>query len=158
MQHNEKDGVNVTFKLVDIIIPKYSFVVPPQDKPIKLDHQYTIEVNSGVFFDAEKKNVIVVLHTKYFYDKEKQILVSDLVTQTVYGIENFGEVIKQKNKDEFDVPDQLLLTLFSIALSSTRGIMMEKSSNNFLQKVFIPIVDPKELIKKRDKSEQKEDK
>lgn len=151
MQHKKTDKLDIRFRLKDIVTPKYSFTAPRITEPITPDYQYTIEVNSGVIIENERKEIVIILHIKIFYDKEKEILISDLVTNTIYEIENFNEVIKKKNKKESEAPNQLIITLLSIALSTTRGILIEKNSDNFLQKVFIPIVNPKDLLNQKKK-------
>ncbi len=151
MQHKKPNKLDITFRLKDVVIPKYSFIAPRISEPLTPDHQYTIEVNSGVLIEKGRKEIIIILHIKIFYDKEKEILISDLGTNTIYEIENFDKVIKKKNKNEYQAPDQLVITLLSIALSTTRGIMIEKNSDNFLHKVFIPVVSPKDLLAKKKK-------
>ena len=152
MQPN-KDIKQISFKLKDIVVPKYSFIVPQEEKITVPDHPFTFEIKSGVFFNEEQKVCIIVLHTKTFFDPEKEKLICDLVTQTVFEIENFDEIIKKEN-DGLTAPDQIVKTFLSIAISTTRGIFMMKNSDNFLQKVFIPIVNPSDLFK-NGKDEQK---
>lgn len=146
MQHS--DGMKqISFKLKDIVIPKYSFNVPQGFNIPQADYPFTFEVNSGVFFNEEQKLCIIGMQIKTFYEPEKENLLCELVTQTVFEIENFNEVIKKEN-NALIAPDQAVKTFISISISTTRGIFMMKNSENFLHKVFIPIINPNDLFKK----------
>lgn len=50
------------------------------------------------------------------------------------------------NEDShFVLPKGLVVTLLSIALSTTRGVLMTKSEGNILSKEILPLVDPREI-------------
>lgn len=147
MQLNS-NNISFTFALKDIIIPHYSLNIPfnfvPPTSPAE---QLPIEIGTGIIFDEDNKAIVINLHIKIFSDSKKEILLCDLITQTIYEISNFSEIIHKKAESEFDAPDLVVHTLIGIALSTTRGILMEKNAGNFLNKVFIPIVKPADLFK-----------
>jgi len=145
MQPNNQ--IKISFKLKDIVIPRYSFNIPQGFKVPEPGYPFTFEINSGILFNEEKKLCIIVLHTKTFYEPEKENLICELITQTVFEIDNFSEVMK-KDGDTISAPDQIITTFISISISTTRGIYMMKNSENFLHKVLVPIINPNELFRK----------
>jgi hypothetical protein len=140
--------MNFSFRLLDIIVPHFSFSTPKNFKIPEPEYQYTIEIGSGIHFDEGKKLIVITLNFRIYTNSKKESLLSELITQFLYEIENFNEVIKKEKSNEFTAPDVLLHTLLGISVSTTRGIFMERNSGNFLNKVFIPIVKPADLINK----------
>lgn len=141
------NNITFTFSLKDIIIPHYSINIPLNFVlPVSPTDQFPIEIGTGIIFDENQKVIVINLHIKIYSDSKKNILLSDLNTQTVFEISNFSEVVVKKSESEFIAPDIVLHTLLGISLSTTRGIFMEKNSGNFLHKVFIPIVKPADLL------------
>lgn len=150
MQLKTEQG-KFTFQLVDIIVPHFSVSIPadiklPENSSKK---QFPIEIGTGVHFNEKEKLIIINLHVKVFINDQKEQLLSEIVTQTVYEIENFEEVVEKKSPNEYVSPDIMLHTLVGISLSTTRGIFLEKNSGNFLHKIFIPIVKPGDLLKNK---------
>jgi len=63
-----------------------------------------------------------------------------------YIVDNLKDfVIKGKDKKK-TVSGKLGITLISIAYSSTRGIVLERTQGTYLNGIILPIIDPKELL------------
>ena len=63
-----------------------------------------------------------------------------------FKIDNLKDTIKVTN-DNIQVPDNILITLLTIAISSARGIIIAKTAGAFINKYYLPILDPNEILK-----------
>lgn len=71
--------------------------------------------------------------------------------QFFFGIENMDDFI---SNDKVIHP-QLVTTLLSIAYSTLRGIILERTSSTFLGAVILPVVSPLKLLKDENESSGK---
>jgi hypothetical protein len=86
--------------------------------------------------------VMVIIGVKIF-DNDKANLLGDVATNCMFFIENFSEIITTKADNTFVIPDNLLIVLNSISLSTTRGILWSSFRGTPLHTALLPIVDPK---------------
>jgi len=64
----------------------------------------------------------------------------------IFSVDNFASFVNSETK-KVDFPKQLITSLSSIALSTTRGIMFEQFRGTFLNGAILPILDPALLEK-----------
>lgn len=135
--------IDITFRIASIKTLK--FLIENIDEAIKID-KATFEFNISVamFADPLKKIIGFNIAVEVFTDKTKQLKLSELVTQTVYEIVNFNDVISHDEANKLiNIPDPFMTTLISIALSTSRGIFAAKTEGSVLSGVYIPVMDPK---------------
>lgn len=140
-------------KIIDISfgissIKTLKFMIENIEQATKID-KATLEFNISVamFVDPQKEIIGFNVIIDIFLDKNKTLKVSELITQVVYHIVNFDEVIKPNiDKIGLDIPNQFITTLISIALSTSRGIFAAKTEGSVLDGVYMPIVDPKAFL------------
>lgn len=77
------------------------------------------------------------------YDEDKSVHASIKVAFT-FGIDNFADF---KSGDDVDFPDQFLVSMVSISISTLRGIMYSQFRGTFLNNTILPIIDPKSFVK-----------
>ncbi|MGK9367941.1 hypothetical protein ACSSWA_03475 [Melioribacter sp. Ez-97] len=115
------------------------------NKIIKENINFDVKIGLGL---EEKNNIIhistfiKILKTKK-NDKDK---LCELITQISYQVEELKKFINPDDK-EIKLPDILVHTLISISLSTTRGILSEKTRGTILEDIYLPILDPKKFIK-----------
>jgi hypothetical protein len=111
----------------------------------KVDNQniiFNFDITSEIQVSAEHKMVMVIIGVKIF-DNDKANLLGDVATNCMFFIENFSEIITTKADNTFVIPDNLLIVLNSISLSTTRGILWSSFRGTPLHTALLPIVDPK---------------
>lgn len=140
---NDKDNINITFKIASIKTLKFLIDnVEAATKTAITSFEFNLSIAS--FVDSSKKIIGFNVIVDVFTDKSLSVKVSELITQIVYDIVNFEQVVyHDKDKKELKIPDPFMTTLLSIALSTTRGIFAAKTEGSVLDKVYIPVLDPK---------------
>jgi len=90
-------------------------------------------------YDEDLKLVKVNIVVAYEYE-EKQLLKID--TDTVFEFISFdGFLVKEDSVDK-----KVLATLLGIAFSTVRGIIINRTIGSFINKFYLPIINPTEII------------
>ena len=64
-----------------------------------------------------------------------------------YFVDNLKDFIINGNDEKKTVSGKLGVTLISIAYSTVRGIVLERTQGTYLNGIILPIIDPRELLK-----------
>ncbi len=72
----------------------------------------------------------------------------------------FEEVLKKNEKGQADIPDDLLITLFSVSYSSIRGILVAQTAGTDYSNYLLPLIETSEFrtMLKKITGEAKEEK
>lgn len=106
---------------------------------VEADSTFKFNINIEHKIDPSKNILIVVTAVNIFIEKEKDI-VGSIKTSVIYEIANLLDFLTDKG---FELPQDLVTTLNSIALSTSRGMMFSQFRGTFLHNTFLPILDPK---------------
>jgi hypothetical protein len=139
----DKDITTFSFQIKAIELLDYSMVAPQQQQSgittnqfdIKIEHRYTIE-----------KNRVFVVCTISIYNEQKNQLLGSLKSSCMYHVENLESFFEQNTKS-LQLPDQLVITLNSIAVSTTRGLMFSQFRGTSLHNAVLPVIDPTSFLK-----------
>lgn len=63
-----------------------------------------------------------------------------------YRVKDLGGYMDIRTTHDFDMDEMLETTLMSIAISTCRGIIYEKTKGTLFNNLFIPLVDPKSVL------------
>lgn len=108
-----------------------------------------IDFDIKIGMNADEKNNIINIDTLIGMVKrnaDNKDKVCELITRISYEVKEL-EQFKDPDNKEIIIPDVLVHTLFSISLSTTRGILSEKTRGTILENVYLPILDPKKFVK-----------
>ena len=97
---------------------------------IKLEHRVNLE------------NQLIIVVTTVAVNLEKEQLLGQVTTSCIYQIAKMDELYSSETK-ELKLPDDFVITLNSISLSTTRGLMFSFFRGTYLHNAVLPIVDPK---------------
>lgn len=139
----DKDITTFSFQIKAIELLDYSFVAPQQQQSgittnqfdIKIEHRYNIE-----------KNMVFVVCNISIYNELKNQLLGSLKSSCIYNVENLETYFEQNTKS-LQLPDQLVITLNSISISTTRGLMFSQFRGTSLHNAVLPVIDPKSFLK-----------
>lgn len=136
------------FKLINADVLEYAYVNPVNFKP-KIDPEQEFEVKFKIDYrwDVEKNQFAVVVGLLYLMEtenKEHTILKSSIITQ--YEVEELHKHFDVRSNNDFDMDISLETSLVSIAVSTSRGILIEKTNGTLLRNVILPIVQPTDFI------------
>lgn len=65
--------------------------------------------------------------------------------QCDFKLLGFEEILKQNEKGQVDIPDDLMITLLSVSYSTIRGILAEQIAGTDYSKFFLPLVNVSEF-------------
>lgn len=105
---------------------------------------FNFDINSEIQISEENKMLFVIINVK-IYDVDKSELLGDIAVSSIFYIDNFEEVILTKKDGSKVIPDNLIIILNSISLSTTRGIMWSTFKGSPLHSAILPIVDSKQF-------------
>lgn len=138
---------NISFAVTGIELLDYAITSP--NKAIADGMPYRFDLNIEHRFNIEQKRVFVVVAVRIHIDGIESELVSAKVSCIYYipNIENFVEGKK------VTFPNDFIVTLNSISLSTVRGVLFTLFRGTFLHNVILPILDPKEFISENHQSQ-----
>lgn len=136
------EHVNVNFQLKEIELLDINLRNP--QIPLKQRRTYNFNINIEQRINNEEKLVIVITSVDLIHEEDKQCHAS-IKTSCIYFIENFQDFMVT-NTNQVILPDQFVVTLNSLSLSTTRGIMFSCFKGTFMHNVYLPIVNPTALI------------
>ena len=130
----------------------YKSIVNPTeeylDKPIN-PANFRVSYSQNLAFNFELKNIRIRLEILLDGIDEKEQMVGiqgDFGIEFHFHIENFEEFHETK-EGENKINIILGTTLLSIAFSTARGIILERTQNTLLNGILLPVIDPNTLIK-----------
>jgi len=139
------EQINVNFQIKGIELLEINLKHP--QIPLELERTYNFNINIEQRINNEEKLVIVVTSVDLIHQEDQQFHAS-IKTSCIFLIENFKDFIVA-NTNQVNLPDQFVVTLNSISLSTTRGIMFTSFKGTFMHNVFLPIVNPSTFIIKK---------
>lgn len=139
------EQINVNFQIKGIELLEMNLKHP--QIPLELERTYNFNINIEQRINNEEKLVIVVTSVNIIHEEDQQCHAS-IKTSCIFLIENFKDFIVA-NTNQVNLPDQFVVTLNSISLSTTRGIMFTNFKGTFMHNVFLPIVNPSTFIIKK---------
>lgn len=132
------ETINVNFQIKGIELLEINLKNP--QIPLEPERTYNFNVNIEQRINNEEKLVIVVTSVDVIYEEDQQCHAS-IKTSCIFLIENFQDFLVA-NTNQVNFPDQFVITLNSISLSTTRGIMFSSFKGTFMHNVYMPIVNP----------------
>lgn len=134
------DKVNISFRIKNISTLEFGIKNIPEIETIDKD-LFQFQILPASFIDKEKNIIGIDTVVDIFIDVEKQKKVCELITRISYEVINLHDFYNNED-DAIIIPDQFMITLISIALSTTRGILTAKTEGTLLREVYLPILNP----------------
>ncbi len=134
----KKDPIQFQIRSIELL--ESSLILP--GKPLSESSVFEFDINlEHHITNPEDTSFIVICNVRIMGETESE-LYGKIRTSCVYEIPNLSEYyFKEDNR--FTLPDQLIFSLNSIAISTTRGMMFSFYRGTFLHNAILPIVDPK---------------
>ena len=125
-----------------------------------LDTELKLETDKKSYYINEKIELKIIVSTNENKKKirfEKDFNNIDINFNTPEIQNSFHQVLKQKfiefpsssEKKKIDIPENFIITINSVALSTTRGLMFSLFKGTFLQGAILPLLDPSQYKKER---------
>lgn len=142
--------IPVTFRLDRFEI--VSFNLNPVDLKDDIDLK-TINYNIGydVITVLEKNEFIILIKVVIHY---KDKMLGNIATRTIFDIPNLSQIVKNITQ-ESNFDEAILAAWLTIAYSTTRGILLEKTAISTPGPLLLPLIEPLSLIKLKREAEEK---
>jgi hypothetical protein len=131
-----KENSDIDFQLVQIEQTGVSLSIP---ESIKLTQEFQFRVSLESFINSEKKKLVVTNRIDIRDGSDTPILGS---LTAEYHFDIIGvEHIKQNKKGKHLIPNYLQLSVNTIALSTTRGLLFAQFRGTVLHSAILPVID-----------------
>lgn len=135
-----KKKQKISFQLKGVELLGVTLNQPPKQLPEKITYHFNIKLKYRINLDS--KFVFVVTSINVSDENNKETLFGHITTSCNFEIQNLDDFVdREKKKANF--PDEILYTLNSIAVSTTRGVMFSQFRGTFLHQAYLPLIDPK---------------
>jgi len=133
---------NIEFQLQAIELLDVNLISPetPLNNPTTFHFNLSIENK----INPENNLVIVVALIKIIHE-DKITNLASLKAGCVFKIANFNDFLNPETK-QVTFPENVLITLNSITISTTRGLMFSQFKGTFLHNAILPVIDPKSFV------------
>jgi hypothetical protein len=101
------------------------------------------ELTTNIILDD---NSIEMLLTTYFADQVQGNMFMKIKTSNVFLFLELANFHKPE-KNEFDLPDNVLVTFLSLSISHSRALLAKNALGTKFADLYIPIVNPSEILK-----------
>jgi len=135
---NENQNINFTFRLSGLELSELTYTVKANaltDSPtFNFDLSIQHKINTA-------ENAVLVSPSVKITAEDKITELGFLKIICVFTIENLEDFRNSEN--QINLPEPIVVTLNSIALSTLRGVMFSEFRGTQLHNVILPIIDPK---------------
>jgi hypothetical protein len=129
---------NISFRIEGIELLEYAIIAP--DQIIEPQAVFKFDINIEHRFNLENNNVFVIVAIHIFL-QETGIKVGNAKISCIYKVERLQNYVDNTNQVSF--PQDFIISLNSISLSTCRGVIFALFRGTFLHNAILPIVDPK---------------
>ncbi len=156
----DEKNLSIEFRIKGILVTNFS--VNLREEYIKLDQEakgtfkdYVFEVNCKNNVYVPNDIINVETFVKIFLDIDKKIELGKLQIENVYEVKNLKDFYNEK-ENSLNLPPDFEASLIGISLSHARAIFITKCAGTFLQNAVLPILRPKDFLKKKLENQEKE--
>ena len=141
MSENISKNIDLRFKLKNIEILKTQInTAQPEFKANEF--QFTIHLETKI--EPADKLILIGVNADIKADNKPELLGS-FGAACSFEIENFAEIFFKTSENAYNIPNDVIVTLISLSISTLRGIMFDQLRGTYLHNAFLPILDPKEF-------------
>jgi len=139
---------SIKFKLINADILEYKYVNPAKiNIKVDTDQEFEVKLKIDYKWNIENNRFGVIVGVLYFmnYQEQKHLILetSILIHYEVYELNKHFHV---RSPNDFDMDIPLETSLVSIAISTSRGILIEKTNGTLVRNIILPVVQPSKLI------------
>ncbi|MDZ7757636.1 hypothetical protein [Rhodohalobacter sp.] len=138
---------NVRFKISKLEDLGYTFQKPEESIPTE---RINFSMETNIDFNPKSEKFAFILKPRFTTGKKNPRLIAELIFMVEFEFHELGTVLKKEDEETFTLPDQLVVTLFSISYSTMRGVFYEKSRGTMAERLILPVIDPAGILQKNE--------
>lgn len=140
----KKKKVTIQFALKSVRTTSFSFTsanVPEGQK------EFFYHINTYYEANNTTKRMIIEPTVEAFADQNEKMPIFSLRVRNEFSIRNFDEFLHEEDKVlKVTFPIQFIISLVSISLGTTRGILLEKLSTTDMSDFILPVHDAAQMV------------
>lgn len=137
------DTVFVGIRYTEFKFLRFGFVEKDNIGEEVLGVQLTVDIDDSEPVHEGQSNIVVKVIVVITNGTEE--IVANAEAASIFGLDGIP-LDKVHDNGVVKYPESLLTTLVSLAISTTRGAILAKGAGSFLDKMPLPIVDPKVFV------------
>jgi len=138
---DNKEQILVSFQIKGIEV--LDFCLNHPERELHELNEFHFDIRLEHKFNVNKDNIAVFTYVDIFGEDHINKYAS-LTISCMYEIGNIKDFLDKNNNPI--LPDEFIITLNSISISTTRGIIYSQFRGTFLHKACLPIIDPKAFV------------
>ena len=139
----EEKSASIAFQIKTIELLDSCLVAPTQQLNTNTVFQFDINLEHRLNID---NNLVIVICSISILNENKDQLMGQLKSSCIYQVEKLRDHLDENSKS-LKLPDDFIITLNSVSISTTRGLMFSLFRGTFLHNAVLPIIDPKSFVK-----------
>lgn len=138
--------IKIEFQVKGIEIIEFQLSPPSNPKQVIKTFNYKINIEHKII--EEKKWFVNQVYIEIYGDSEEEVILGKLKTAMSFEVNNFSDFVDKESK-AINIPENIIITFNSVAISTTRGIMFSQFRGTHLHNAILPIVDPNSFKKQK---------
>lgn len=115
------------------------------EQPLPVQNTFHFNINLEQRINTELKLIIVMVAVDVL-NEDKKTLLASMKASCIFEVANIDEFLTE-NAQQVALPDNILVMLNSVSISTIRGLMFAQFKGTFLHNAILPIIDPNSFIK-----------
>ena len=142
-----KNKQGLKFRISSLEDLGYTFKKPEDSVPTD---RIDFSLENSLDIDVESGTISFILTPQFTTGKRDPKLIAKLAFKVEFDVPDLAQFVDDADEDVIQLPDQLVVTLFSISYSTMRGVFYEKSRGKMAERLILPIIDPKIILQKEE--------
>lgn len=141
----KQEAINIRIKEINQCTFNLNQKTLPKDE---IEIGKNLSIGLGFNFNVDFENNLFHFFTLITYKNHNtDESVLELETEMIFELNDLKLVVKkQKTPGDFNINDDLIITLAGVAIGTSRGLLASNTKGTPLSKFPLPILNPKELI------------
>lgn len=152
MEKNQKQ-FEIGYRIVKINSTKFNFEDYSKDVIDQLFNTIDslgINLNTTLEIDSETSIITIDIESKLINNNNKNIIIAH-TGRTAFHLAGLDKIYN-KETELYELPDDLTIQLYSLAYTHARALLAsELNSTSFRDKYFLPIINPSEFVKNKER-------
>ena len=140
-----KKEENIEFQLTNIEILESKIKAPKE--PLPKNTIYSFDITIEQRFNTEQELVFVICDVTIFPQGSPDVELGKYRSSCIFKVNDLNRYITKEQT--INLSDNFVITINSIAISTTRGLMFSLFKGTFLQGAILPLVDPTQYSRKK---------
>lgn len=138
-----KKDENIEFQLINIEVLEAEIKAPKKALPNNVVFNFDIALEQR--FNVEQELIFVICDITTLTKDDPENKLGKYRSSCIFRVKDLKQFFTENKK--VNLPESLIITINSVAISTTRGLMFSLFKGTFLQGAILPLLDPSQYKK-----------